>query len=66
MTKFAPSLYRALIEDKKVSDLEALNEINKKYNAPIPNMIKKLFNKPISQTTVVEKDEIEKEIVEFI
>ena len=65
-TKFAPSLYRALIEDKKVSDLEALNEINKKYNAPIPNMIKELFNKPISQTTVVEKDEIEKEIVEFL
>jgi hypothetical protein len=29
-------------------------------------MIKELFNKPISQTTVVEKDEIEKEIVEFI
>jgi threonine synthase len=65
-TKFAPSLYRALIEDKKVSDLEALNEINKKYNAPIPKMIKELFNKPISQTTVVEKDEIEKEIVEFL
>jgi len=65
-TKFAPSLYRALIEDKKVSDLEALNEINKKYNVPIPKMVKELFEKEISQTTVVKKDEIEKTIVEFL
>ena len=65
-TKFAPSLYRALIEDKKVSDLEALQIISEKYNVSIPDMVKELFKKEISQTTVVEKDEIEKEIVEFL
>jgi threonine synthase len=65
-TKFAPSLYRALIEDKKVSDLEALQTISEKYNASIPDMVKELFEKEISQTTVVEKDEIEKAIVEFL
>ena len=65
-TKFAPSLYRALIEDKLVDDKTALDIISEKYNVKVPDMIKELFNKPITQTTVVEKDEIEKEIVEFL
>ena len=65
-TKFAPSLYRALIEDKLVDDKTALDIISEKYNVKVPDMIKELFNKPITQTTVVEKDEIEKEILEFL
>ena len=65
-TKFAPSLYRALIEDKKVDDKTALDIISKKYNVSVPKMVEELFTKPITQTTIVEKDEIEKEIVEFL
>jgi threonine synthase len=65
-TKFAPSLYRALIEDKQVSDKEALEVISKKYGVLIPDMIKELFEKEITQKTIVEKDEIEREIVNFL
>ena len=65
-TKFAPSLYRALIEDKKVHDKEALETISKKYNVSVPKMVEELFTKEISQKTIVEKDEIEKAIVEFL
>ena len=65
-TKFAPSLYRALIEDKKVTDKEALETISKKYNVSVPTMVEELFTKPITQNTIVEKDEIEKAIVEFL
>jgi threonine synthase len=65
-TKFAPSLYRALIEDKQVHDKEALKIISQKYNVSIPDMVKELFEKEITQKTVVSKDEIEKEIINFL
>ncbi len=65
-TKFAPSLYRALIEDKQVHDKEALEVISQKYNVSIPNMVKELFEKEITQKTVVSKEEIEKEIINFL
>jgi len=65
-TKFAPSLYRALIEDKKVHDKEALETISEKYNVSVPKMVKELFTKPITQKIIVEKDGIEKAIVEFL
>jgi len=65
-TKFAPSLYRALIEDKQVHDKEALEAISQKYNVSIPDMIKELFTKEITQNTIVEKDEIEREIINFL
>lgn len=66
-TKFAPTVLNALNEDdKKYSDLEALTEIAKRLHIMIPVVIEELFNKPIIHDTVIEKDEIEKEILKFL
>jgi len=65
-TKFAPSLYKALIENKKVSDREALDIISQKYGVSVPNIVNQLFNKKITQTTIIEKDSILDEIVKFL
>jgi threonine synthase len=35
-------------------------------NTPIPSMIKGLFDKPVTQATVIDKEEIEKEILAFL
>ncbi|WP_281950969.1 threonine synthase [Nitrosophilus kaiyonis] len=66
-TKFAPTVLNALNEDnKKYSDLEALTTIAKRLHIMIPVVIEELFNKPIIHDTVVEKDDIEKEILKFL
>lgn len=66
-TKFAPTVLNALKgDDKKYSDLEALAEVEKMTNAKIPLVIEELFNKPIIHDLVIEKDEIEKEILKFL
>jgi len=66
-TKFAPSILNALNEDnKKYSDLEALNEISRKYDIQIPYQIKSLFKKEVIHKDVVEIDEIENSIINFL
>lgn len=66
-TKFAPTVLNALKgDDKRYSDLEALVEVEKMTNARIPLVIEELFNKPIIHDLVVEKEEIEKEILKFL
>ena len=66
-TKFAPTVLNALKGDnKKYSDLEALTNIEKIGNVKIPLVIEELFNKPIIHDLVIEKDEIEKEILKFL
>ena len=66
-TKFAPTVLNALNNDTKIySDIEALNEISQKYSIAIPPQIKALFEKEIIHKDVVDIQDIEKSILEFL
>lgn len=66
-TKFSPTVLNALNENLvKYSDKEALDEISSKFNAKLPASIKELFSKKINHPLVINKDDIEDEIIKFI
>ncbi len=65
-TKFSPTIANALSGEKDVNDIDALASISKTAKTPIPAMIKGLFDKPIAQPIVIEKEDIEKEILSFL
>ena len=66
-TKFSPTVLNALNQNNdKYSDKEALEEISTKYNANLPQSIKELFSAKINHSLVIEKENIETEIVKFI
>jgi len=65
-TKFSPTIANALSGEMDTRDIEALESISKMASTPIPSMIKELFTKPITQATVIEKENIEKEILSFL
>ncbi len=66
-TKFSSTVLNALNQDdKKYNDREALDQISQKYNAVIPKMVNDVFKADILHNSVVKKENIEKEIVEFI
>jgi len=75
-TKFAPSVYEALtkedinreiaeLEEKTLSDKDAIAFIEAHYNVSAPDVIRELFEKNINET-VINKNEIKDKIVEFI
>lgn len=65
-TKFSPTIATALTGEKGLHDLEALKSIAEKAGIGIPQQIAALFDKPIAQDTVIDKEDIEKEIVAFL
>jgi len=65
-TKFSPVIANALTGEEDTQDIDALKSISEKANMPIPKPISDLFNKPITQDTVIDKQNIEKEIISFI
>ena len=66
-TKFSPTVLNALKQDtSKYSDKEALDEISSKFNATLPQSIKDLFNAKINHDSVIDKENIESEIIKFI
>ena len=65
-TKFSPVIANALTGEVDTKDIEALESISKVANLEIPAMIKELFSKEIAQKTVIEKEEIEEEILKFL
>jgi threonine synthase len=66
-TKFSPTVLNALNQNNVTyADKEALAEISSKYDAILPQSIKELFNLKINHSLVIEKDNIENEIVKFI
>jgi len=65
-TKFSPVIANALTGEVDTKDIDALESIAKVANLEIPQMIKELFTKPIAQKTVIEKEDIEKEILKFL
>jgi len=65
-TKFSPVIANALTGEVDTHDIEALESISQVANLDIPAMIKGLFNKEISQKTIIDKKDIEKEILRFL
>lgn len=65
-TKFSPTIAEALTGEKGSGDREALKAIAEKAEIVIPDVINELFSKEIIQNTIIDKTEIEKEIMEFL
>lgn len=65
-TKFSPTIANALSGEVDAHDIDALKSIAKMAKTPIPSMIEELFTKPITQSTVIEKEDIETEILKFL
>ena len=65
-TKFSPVIANALTGESGAKDIDALEAISKTASLEIPSMIKGLFTKEIAQKTVIEKEDIDKEILNFI
>jgi threonine synthase len=66
-TKFSPTVLNALNgDDKKYSDKEALGEISSKLDLSIPEVIESLFEAKILHNTIINIEELESEIVEFL
>ncbi len=65
-TKFSPTIAEALTGEAGSSDIDALKSIAKEANISIPDSINDLFNKEITQSVVIDKQDIEKEILNFL
>ena len=65
-TKFSPVIANALTGEVDAKDIVALKSISKTANVKIPAMINELFTKEIIHDTIIEKEDIEKEILKFL
>jgi len=65
-TKFSPVIANALTGEVDAKDIDALKSIAKEAGIEIPAIIRELFDKAITQKAVIEKDQIEKEILSFL
>lgn len=66
-TKFSATVLNALNENStKYADKEALEEISLKYNTTLPQSIKDLFTAKVNHSLVINKEDIETQIVKFI
>ena len=64
-TKFSPTIAEALTGETDSDDVDALRSIAETANIGIPSQIHSLFDKPIAQKTVIDKENIESQILEF-
>jgi threonine synthase len=65
-TKFSPTIAKALTGEADAQDLEALNSIAETAGISIPNQISQVFKLPVVQDTVIDKQNIEQEILSFL
>ncbi|MEM7562371.1 MAG: threonine synthase [Pseudomonadota bacterium] len=65
-TKFAPSIDHALNGNLPESDLPALKAISETAGIAIPTVISELFDQAIAHPVVVDKSDIESEILGFL
>ena len=65
-TKFASTMFKALKNKSPNNDLDALKNFAKELNIEIPPMINTLFSKEIKHKTIVEKEKIKEEILNFL
>ncbi len=65
-TKFSPTIAKALTNEQGTHDKEALDSIAKTAGISIPPMISSLFELPIAQKSIIDKKDIEDEILNFL
>ena len=65
-TKFSPVIANALTGEEDAQDIIALESIANAAKLEIPAMIKGLFSKKVVQASVINKEDIEKEILTFL
>lgn len=65
-TKFSPVIANALTGEVDAHDIDALKSIAKEADIEIPEVISELFDKEITQKSVIEKEAIEEEILSFL
>ena len=65
-TKFSPVIANALTGENDAKDITALESISKEASLEIPSMIKELFDKKIVHDTIINKENIAKEILKFL
>ena len=66
-TKFSPTVLNSLNQNStKYADKDALEEISTKFDANLPKSIKELFSSKINHPLVINKENIEEEIIKFI
>ena len=65
-TKFSPTIANALTGEVDAHDIDALKSIAAEAGVKIPMMINELFNKEVVQSTIIDKEDIEKEILSFV
>ncbi|WP_456406777.1 threonine synthase [Thiolapillus sp.] len=65
-TKFSPSIANALTGEVDTHDLDALKTIARLAGTQVPERINQLFSKPVVQKTLVDKEDIEKEVLAFL
>ncbi len=65
-TKFAPTVDNAITGNRQTEDLPALQSIARAAAIEIPRVIAALFEKPVIHDKVVDRQEIEAEILRFV
>ena len=65
-TKFSPVIANALTGEVDAHDIDALKSIADNAGIKIPQIISALFDKEITQKSVVDKEGIEAEILSFL
>ncbi len=65
-TKFSPVIANALTGEEDAHDIDALKSIAKEAGIKIPDVINDLFEKTIAQKSVIDKENIEAEILSFL
>lgn len=65
-TKFSPMIAEALLGEADLHDVDALKAIAEKACISVPAIVADLFDKPVTQTTEIDKEDIEASILAFI
>ena len=65
-TKFSPVVNAAITGSMGRSDQQALKSIAHAANIKIPGVINALFDKPICHNLIIDKSNIEKEVIQFV
>jgi len=65
-TKFSPTIANALTGEVDANDIDALKSIAERADTPIPARISTLFDKPVTQDTVIDKEDIEQAVLDFL
>jgi len=65
-TKFSMTIAEAIGTQAGDGDLDALKNISHKAGINIPEQIEALFSKPVTQKTLIDKEDIEKTILSFL